>query len=69
MKVALSNVNGDFYKTVIINTPEDLINLLKKYNHALIFNYNPWYKQDDDVLSKEYRSCEYEITIYDDYLE
>lgn len=69
MRIALSNVNGDFFKTVIINTPEDLINLRKKYKHDLIFGYNHWYEEDDDTLPKEYRSCEYGITIYDDYLE
>lgn len=68
MKLGLTNVGGDFYKVVEINTIEQLIKLMEKYDQPIILDNNYTYNTDYD-LPQEYKSCKYSLEIYDNYRE
>ena len=69
MKLGLTNVNGNFYKIIEINTIKDLIKLMKEYDNPIILEENWTYNQMDCDVPKEYLECEYCLEIYDDYRE
>lgn len=69
MKLGLTNVDGDFYKIVEINTIEQLIKLMQEYNEPLIIYENPFYASIFNDAPSDYRKCKYAIEVYDDYRE
>lgn len=69
MKLGLTNVDGDFYKVIEINTIEQLIELMKKYNQPIILDNNYAYNNTNYDIPQEYKSCKYSLEIYDDYRE
>ena len=68
MKLGLTNVACDFYKVVEVNTIEQLIELMEKYDNPIILGYNYDYDTDED-FPQEYKNCKYCLEIYDDYRE
>lgn len=70
MKLGLTNVDRDFNKVVEINTIEDLITLMKKYDEPIILDKNWCYGDKYCIdIPKEYIECEYCLEVYDDYRE
>lgn len=69
MKLGLTNVDENFYKTIEINTIEELIKLITQYKHSIILEKNFWYDSDYDEIPQEYKQCEYALEIYDNYRE
>ena len=71
MKLGLTNVDGDFYKVVEVNTIEQLIVLMEKYKNPIILEYNYLYNTDylDEDVPQKYKDCRYTFEVYDDYRE
>ena len=71
MKLGLTNVGGDFYKVVEVNTIEQLIVLMEKHKNPIILEYNYLYNTDysDEDVPQEYKDCRYTLEVYDDYRE
>lgn len=69
MKLGLTNVDGDFYKVIEVNTIEQLIKLMKKYKHSIVLEKNLFYGDDYNEIPQEYRECEYTLEVYDNYRE
>lgn len=80
MLVAVTKVsNDDFLDFRNVNSIEDLIRLKKQFQYPLIFRTNfSSYEEIKDLMkwrdlseekAKLLKECEYEIEIYDDYIE
>lgn len=63
MKVRILKISDWSFKEIRNGqTAEDILNLMSEFNSAIIINRPPTF--DDSV-----QDCDYDVTIYDDYVE
>ena len=80
MKILLLKASSDYwYKIITVNDLEELFKIIKKYKSSIILNTNEYKhitEKDMDFWEgltiedvKRMNTIDYQITIYDDYIE
>lgn len=80
MKILLLKASNDYwYKIITVNDLEELFKIIKKYKSSIILDTNKYkhdiedYKEFWEGLTvkdiKRITTIDYQITIYDDYIE
>ena len=67
MKFAYTRATTDWVKTVEINNLKQLINFMEQQGHAIIIEKN--FLKGDLGEDHPANNCDYNITVYDGYVE